>query len=95
MVDTLEEAKPIFVEGKRFALGTTQEKGLSTTYFANPFGPMQEQELCNPIVDEMFEALFKNKIPIGEIYTCLGLPDKGNNGIIDSAVVLLDIIKEL
>jgi hypothetical protein len=95
MVDTLEEAKPIFVEGKRFALGTTQEKGLSKTYFANPFGPMQEQELCNPIIDEMFEALFKNNIPIGEIYTCLGLPDKGNNGIIDSAVVLLDIIKEL
>jgi len=95
MVETLEEAKPIFVEGKRFALGTTQEKGLSTTFFANPFGPMQEQDLCNPIIDEVFEALFKNNIPIGEIFTCLGLPDKGNDGIVDSAKVLLGIIKEL
>ena len=95
MVDTLAEAKPIFVEGKRFALGTTQEKGLSTTYFANPFGPMQEQELCNPLIDEIFETLFRNNIPVGEIYSCLGLPDKGNNGIIDSAKVLLQLIKEL
>jgi len=94
-VSTLEEAKPIFVEGKRFALGTTQEKGLSTTYFANPFGPMQNQEVCNPIIDKIFSQLFKNKIKIGEIYTCLGLPDKGNNGIVESAQELFELIKKL
>ncbi len=44
--DSKEEAVQTFIEGKRFALGTTQEKGLSTTFFANPFGPMQKQAEC-------------------------------------------------
>ena len=47
---TVEEAKPVFVEGKRNALGTTQEVGLSTTFFANPFGPMQRQEIAMPLM---------------------------------------------
>jgi len=44
-VEDLEEAKSIFIEGKRMAKGTTQETGISTTYFANPFGPMQESSI--------------------------------------------------
>ena len=44
--DTLEDAKATCKEGKRMAKGTTQEVGISTTYFANPFGPMQQQEVC-------------------------------------------------
>ena len=89
-----EEAEPVFVEGKRFALGTTQEKGISTTFFANPFGPMQKQEQCNALIDQMFDQLFAQKIPVGEIYTCLGLPDKGNNGIQDAAQALLDFVRK-
>ena len=57
--ESLEEAKPVFVEGKRMAKGTTQEVGLSTTYFANPFGPMQKQEVCDPIIDTVFDCLQK------------------------------------
>lgn len=94
-VKTLEEAKPIFVEGKRFALGTTQEKGLSTTYFANPFGPMQSQEVCDPIIDKVFDALFNTDVFVGETYTCLGLPNKGDNGIVESAKELFEKIKTL
>lgn len=94
-VTTLEEAKPIFVEGKRFALGTTQEKGLSTTYFANPFGPMQMQEVCNPLIDKMFKTLFETNVYVGETYTCLGLEDKGNNGIVESSRILFEEIKAL
>ena len=89
-----EEAEPVFIEGKRFALGTTQEKGLSTTFFANPFGPMQKQGQCRALIDKMFDALFAQKIPVGEIYTCLGLPDKGNNGIQDAAKALLEFVKK-
>lgn len=92
--ESVEEAKPSFVEGKRFALGTTQEKGISTTFFANPFGPMQKQEECMPLIDQMFEQLFKQKITVGEIYTCLGLPNKGDNGIMDAAGALLDLVSE-
>lgn len=92
--DSVEEAKPVFVEGKRNALGTTQEKGLSTTFFANPFGPMQKQEECLPLIDEMFDALFAQNIPVGEVYTCLGLPDKGDNGIALAAEALLEFVKQ-
>ena len=42
----IEDVKETCKQGKRMALGTTQEVGISTTYFANPFGPMQKQELC-------------------------------------------------
>ncbi|MCI7725294.1 hypothetical protein [Bulleidia sp. HCP3S3_F2] len=90
---TREEAEPVFVEGKRFALGTTQESGLSTTFFANPFGPMQRQEECQVLIDKMFDALFDQDIPVGEVYTCLGLPNKGNHGIDEGAAALLDFVK--
>lgn len=88
-----EEAMPVFLEGKRFALGTTQEKGLSTTFFANPFGPMQEQDLCRPIIDKIFTALFAQNIPVGEVYTCLGLPNKGDHGIQKAAEAMVDFVK--
>jgi len=88
-----DEAKPVFVEGKRFALGTTQEKGLSTTFFANPFGPMQKQEECGRLIDTIFDELFREGIPVGEIYTCLGLPNKGDHGISKAAEALLEFVK--
>ncbi|MDO5085455.1 MAG: hypothetical protein Q4D47_03335, partial [Erysipelotrichaceae bacterium] len=73
----------------------TQEKGLSTTYFANPFGPMQMQEVCNPLIDKMFKTLFETNVYVGETYTCLGLEDKGNNGIVESSRILFEEIKAL
>ena len=91
---TIEEAKPVFVEGKRNALGTTQEKGLSTTFFANPFGPMQKQEIASPLIDTMFDKLFEKNIFVGEIYSCLGLPNKGDNGILDAARALLEFVQK-
>ena len=90
--ETMEEAMPVFVEGKRFALGTTQEKGISKTFFANPFGPMQRQKECEPLIEQMFEQLFKQNIFVGEIYTCLGLPNKGDNGIMEAAKALLELV---
>jgi hypothetical protein len=89
-----EEAEPVFIEGKRFALGTTQEKGLSTTFFANPFGPMQRQEQTKVLIDRIFDALFDQKIPVGEVYTCLGLPNKGDHGIEKAAESLLEFVKQ-
>ena len=92
--DNPEEAKQVFVEGKRFALGTTQENGLSTTFFANPFGPMQKQDECSKLIDKMFAKLFEENIPVGEIYTCLGLENKGDHGINKAAESLLEFVKQ-
>lgn len=91
---SIEEAKQVFVEGKRFALGTTQEKGLSSTYFANPFGPMQRQSQCEKILDTVFKQLSLEGVFIGEIYTCLGLENRGNDGLKEAAKALLERIKQ-
>ena len=89
-----EDAKTTFLEGKRFALGTTQEKGLSTTFFANPFGPMQKQAQCLPIFNQMFDQMYETNVFVGEIYTCLGLPNKGNDGLKMAAYQLLQEMKK-
>ena len=91
--DSLQEAKPVFIQGKRMALGTTQENGISTTYFANPFGPMQHQEQCDKIFDEVFGQLYANNVPVGEIYTCLGVSEH-KDGLQDAAADLLSYLKE-
>ncbi len=93
-ITDIEEAKQVFIEGKRFALGTTQEKGISTTFFANPFGPMQKEEECREIIDIMFKKLQEKGIFVGEIYTCLGLENKGDEGLTIAASELLKVIKK-
>lgn len=93
-VEDLEEAKSIFIEGKRMAKGTTQETGISTTYFANPFGPMQEQEMCRGIIDRVFDCLQKNDVFIGEVFTHLGCAPEDRGGIVKGAEGLLRFIEE-
>ena len=89
--ETQEEAKKTFIAGKRKALGTTDEVGMSTTFFANPFGPVQEQERTQPLIDQVFERLFAKDIYVGEIYTHLG-NDKSKSSLQQSAQELLDIL---
>ncbi len=90
--ETAADAKEVFVRGRRMAKGTTQEVGLSETYFANPFGPMQKQDICEPIIDKVFATLEKNGTFIGEVYTHLGLNPEGDDiGI--AAEALLDFIE--
>ena len=57
--DTKEEAeKSIYCFGQRKALGTTDEVGMSKTFFANPFGPVQEPELTKPIYEQgLYKAI--------------------------------------
>lgn len=90
----VEELKQVCIDGKRMALGTTQEVGLSTTYFANPFGPMQKQNLCEPLIDEMFQALKDSGVYAGEIYTHLGFDKAERKGLKDAAEQLLAFIKD-
>lgn len=92
--ENLEDAKATCKEGKRMAKGTTQEVGISTTYFANPFGPMQQQEICEPLIDKMFTALRDNGVFVGEIYTHLGLNKENREGINIAAKQLLDFIEK-
>lgn len=83
-----EKAKATFIAGKRKALGTTDEVGMGTTFFANPFGPVQEEEKTRPIIDKVFNKLYQDNIYVGEIYTHLGY-DKSKASLHESAKELL------
>ena len=90
----IEEVKETCKMGKRMALGTTQEVGISTTYFANPFGPMQKQDVCEPLIDKIFKSLKDNGVFVGEIYTHLGFDRSNRKGLDIAAQQLLDFIKK-
>lgn len=92
--DDMADAIATCKEGKRMAKGTTQEVGISTTYFANPFGPMQQEEICEPLIHQMFDALQKSGVFVGEIYTHLGLDKENREGINVAARELLNFIEK-
>lgn len=92
-IDDKEEVKNICVQGQRMALGTTQEVGLSKTYFANPFGPMQKQDVCGPLIDKVFDSLYANNVFVGEIFTHLGFSKEDRSGLNEAAQQLLDFIQ--
>lgn len=73
-----DEAIREFVKGERVAKGTTTEKGKVSSFFANPFGPVQRKEDCEPLVHAFFDTLYKNGAFVGRLYTRLSLdPDNG------------------
>ena len=55
---------------------------------------MQRQQECSARMDRMFEKMLEDPIPLGEVYTCLGLPDKGNHGIQKAAEEQLRFVKD-
>lgn len=89
--DTKEEAEKVFIAGQRKALGTTDEVGMSKTFFANPFGPVQEPEKTKPVIDKVFTELFNKGVYVGEIFTHLG-NDKSKDALKGSASELLDVL---
>lgn len=91
-VSQASELKNVFIEGKRMALATTHEVGISTTYFANPFGPMQDQSSCDPLIDYYFEQLDTSNVIVGEVYTGLGVRDTAEDHLTQTAKVLLETL---
>lgn len=90
--NTPEEAKEVFVAGKRMAKGTTSEKGIVTSFFANPFGPVQKQKETNVLIDKYFGKMFEDKIMVGQIRTMLGVKGMEHDGPIKAAEKLFNLI---
>lgn len=93
LFNSKEEAIKVFRMGARMAKGTTGEVGLVESYFANPFGPVQRQEQTEVLLDKYFQALFDSNIPVGEMYTKLGIPGEEKSGPQDAAIAILEWIK--
>ena len=89
----LNEALDTFIQGARFAKGTTQEVGLVESFFANPFGPVQREEQTRKLLDIYFSRLFENKVFIGELYTKLGLSGHQQDGPRGAAEQLYKILE--
>lgn len=87
------DIKDVFVEGKRMAMATTHEKGLSTTYFANPFGPMQDQATCDGLLERFFKVLTESGVPVGEVYTGLGVVETSSEHLKATAKLLLELFE--
>lgn len=89
----VETAIRDFEKGERVALNTTNEKGLVSTYFANPFGPLQRKEQVHSYINKYFNKLFDDHIPIGKLYTRLSLDRK--KGPYQGAESLIGLFEKL
>lgn len=92
--DNLDEAIQVFEAGARKAKGTTTEKGLVQSYFANPFGPVQERSKAEKLVREYFTAMHESKTQIGEIHTSLAIDGRAKDGPKEAAEELFTLINE-
>lgn len=93
--ESIQEAKNVFCDGKRFAIGTTNEVGITKSFFANPFGCVQKQSETETIIDNIFEIMFAKKVYVGQIFTKLGIKNDNNKGLKESANLLLKLIEKL
>ena len=90
----LEDAKKEFKRGARVAKGTTQEKGLVESFFANPFGPVQKKEETTKIIDEMFKKLSDDGVKIGTLHTKLAVSGMEHDGPMLAAKKLFEILEK-
>jgi hypothetical protein len=91
---TPEEALHVFREGYRAAKGTTDERGIVHTYFANPFGPAQLKERHDPLARAVFGACFAANVRVGQLRTRLGIPGYEQDGPESAARALFDAIRD-
>lgn len=90
-----EESISVFKAGERMAKGTTTEKGLVESYFANPFGPAQKQNETNILMEKYFNKMYENKIRVGQIKTSLAICGMEKEGPKNAAIELFNIIKSV
>ena len=55
---------------------------------------MQKQEICEPLIDEVFQCLKDNDVVVGEIYTHLGFNKEEREGLEIAAKELLEFIEK-
>ncbi len=90
-----DEAISLFRSGARFAKGTTDEKGIVHTYFANPFGAPQRKEAHEEIAGRYFNKLFDSGVKVGQIRTRLGIEGYEQRGPHIASTELFKIIRQL
>jgi hypothetical protein len=88
-----QELVKVAEEGKRKAKGTTGEVGLVSSFFANPFGPVQEKEAAHRLVEQDFKALSEQGCKLGVLYTKLAVSGHEQSGPQEAAKSFLEWMK--
>ncbi len=91
--DSIDDALQVFRLGARLAKGTTDEKGLVHTYFANPFGAPQRRDAHERLAREYFQRMYEQGIRVGQIRTRLGIEGYEQMGPQSAALELFRVIK--
>ncbi|MBF0465497.1 MAG: phosphoenolpyruvate carboxykinase [Nitrospirae bacterium] len=84
----------VFRSGARFAKGTTDEKGVVNTYFANPFGAPQRRDTHEELAAFYFNKMFATGVTVGQIRTRLAIKGYAQEGPKKAALELLKFIKK-
>lgn len=95
LIDDKDEAIHLFIDAKRLAKTTTSESGLVSTFFGNPFGPLQRKELASSLIHNLFDVCYANHILVGEIYTKLCVDGKEKSGYLETIKELITSINKL
>jgi hypothetical protein len=89
---SVDAALPVFREGARMAKGTTGEKGIVNSYFANPFGPLQYRDVYEKQAQKYFRKVFASRAYVGQMRTRLGIPGYETKGPQEAAKELFKVI---
>lgn len=92
VIDDIDRALKIFSDGKRMAKGTTGEVGMTSTYFANPFGAVQLKPEHEKITEAFFSRMKDAGIKVGTIRTQLGIPGNEHIGPRTAAQGIVDFL---
>ena len=85
-----KEVLEVFSQGARLAKGTTDELGLVSTYFANPFGASQMREEHEALAERFVTQMLRNGRFLGQIRTQLGRDGCATEGPRIAAAALFD-----
>ncbi len=92
LISDIDQALEVFSRGARLAKGTTAEKGLTTSYFANPFGAVQREDKHREIARKYMNYLMDFGVKVGVIKTQLGLEGFEQKGPMIAARGLLKLM---
>ena len=91
-LDSLERALAVFREGRAMGKGTTTSTGLTSTYFANIFGPAQRRDEHEAVARAIFRTIFASGGVVGQLRTRLGIEGFESSGPQEAAAALLHLI---
>ncbi len=92
-IGCVKDALDIFREGAVMSKGTTSTTGLVRTYFANIFGPQQNQDLYEGLAERYFKAFYEKGVKVGQMRTRLGIAGMERKGPEAAAVELLKMLQ--